>query len=110
MLRIRLLSPIKRRIHTTVCAQNHYRTLKLKREASVDDIKTAYKSLAREYHPDRPGGDKDKFIAVKEAFEVLKNETARIAYDAVFVIGRTTFVPQMCEYGNFSVRKLIFTL
>ena len=38
--------------------KNHYQTLGLKRDASNDDIKKAYRKLAQKFHPDKNDGDK----------------------------------------------------
>jgi DnaJ-class molecular chaperone len=48
--------------------------------ASVDEIRKAYKSLAREKHPDR-GGDAEEFKAIQQAHEVLSDEGKRKMYD-----------------------------
>lgn len=51
-----------------------YKLLDLASGASEDDIKKAYKRLAMKYHPDREGGDENKFKEAKEAYEVLLNK------------------------------------
>lgn len=61
-----------------------YTSLGLKRPASSDDIRSAYRKLAREYHPDLNPGDKDAELAFKRvsaAYEVLADEAKRKAYD-----------------------------
>ena len=64
--------------------QDFYELLGLAREASPDDIKKAYRKLAMQHHPDRNPGDKaaeQKFKDATEAYEVLKDEQKRAAYD-----------------------------
>ncbi len=63
--------------------QDYYQTLGLKSGASDEDIKKAYRRLARKYHPDRnkEAGAEDKFKAVSEAYEVLHDKQKRAAYD-----------------------------
>jgi DnaJ-class molecular chaperone len=57
-----------------------YETLGIERGASVDEIRKAYKSLAREKHPDR-GGNAEEFKAIQQAHEVLCDEGKRRMYD-----------------------------
>ena len=64
--------------------QDFYATLEAPRDASADDLKKAYRKLAMKYHPDRNPGDKAaeaKFKEVSEAYEILKDDQKRAAYD-----------------------------
>ena len=65
--------------------KDYYATLGVARDASADDIKHAYRKLARKYHPDlNKGSDAEaKFKEVGEAYEVLKDAEKRAAYDDV---------------------------
>src|SRR4029453_19261165 len=63
--------------------RDYYQTLNVARTASADEIKKAYRRLARKYHPD-VSKEKDaeaKFKQVQEAYEVLKDPEKRAAYD-----------------------------
>ena len=55
------------------------RTLGLRKGATPEEIKKAYKRLAREHHPDK-GGDSNEFIKIHDAYESLKAAAARASH------------------------------
>jgi len=63
--------------------QDYYKTLGVSRNATVGDIKKAYRRLAKKYHPDvsKEPNAEEKFKQAKEAYEVLKDPEKRKAYD-----------------------------
>jgi molecular chaperone DnaJ len=64
--------------------RDYYEVLGLERGAGQDDVKKAYRKLARQYHPDMNPGDKEsenRFKEVKEAYEVLVDPEKRARYD-----------------------------
>lgn len=64
--------------------RDFYEALGLNRNAGPDEIKKAYRRLAREYHPDANPGDKEaeaKFKEIKEAYDVLSDPNKRAHYD-----------------------------
>src|ERR1019366_8322375 len=65
---------------------DYYETLSVARGASVEDIRKAYRKLARKYHPDLNPGDKsaeDRFKNVQEAYDILSEPKKRSMYDQV---------------------------
>ncbi|MDO4271695.1 MAG: molecular chaperone DnaJ [Candidatus Saccharibacteria bacterium] len=64
--------------------RDYYDVLGVKKDASADEIKKAFRKAALKYHPDRNPGDKEaegKFKEVNEAYEVLKDSAKRQRYD-----------------------------
>jgi molecular chaperone DnaJ len=64
--------------------KDFYKILGVDSDATEDEIKRAYRKLAHEHHPDKRGGDKEaeeKFKAINEAYETLKNPEKRARYD-----------------------------
>jgi len=97
---------------------DYYQILGVSKNASAQEIKTAYRKLALQYHPDRNKGDKkaeDKFKEVTKAYEVLGDEQKRQTYDqfgaAAFEqggggaggpFGGNPFGGQSGQYGPFT--------
>lgn len=61
--------------------KDYYSILGVPRDASDEDVKKAYRRLAHKYHPDKSGGDAEKFKEVNEAYQVLGNKERRVQYD-----------------------------
>jgi curved DNA-binding protein len=68
--------------------RNYYDDLGVGEEATDAQIKSAYRKLAKEHHPDRSGGNSERFKQVSEAHEVLSDDNKRQEYD------------QMRRYGH----------
>lgn len=71
-------------------AKDFYSTLGVLKNASEEDIKKAYRKLAHQFHPDKPGGDEAKFKEVNEAYQVLSHKEKRAQYDR---FGRVSDAP-----------------
>ena len=72
---------------------DYYETLGVKRDASADDLKKAFRQLARKYHPDLNKGSKEaeeKFKEINEAYQVLGDPQKKAQYDQV---GHVEFQP-----------------
>ncbi len=62
-------------------AKDYYKILGIEKTASVDDIKAAFRKLAHQHHPDKAGGNAEKFKEANEAFQVLSDPQKRGQYD-----------------------------
>jgi molecular chaperone DnaJ len=82
---------------------DYYETLGVPRKAAADDIRRAYKKLARKYHPDVNPGDKaaeEKFKNVQEAFDVLGDTKKRQMYDQFGFYSDSGFAPPPPNAGG----------
>src|SRR5437868_15460699 len=71
--------------------KDYYDILGVKKTASDDEIKKAYRALAKKFHPDKNKGNKDaeaKFKEISEAYSVLSDKEKREQYDR---LGREAF-------------------
>ena len=82
--------------------RDYYEVLGIQKSASEDEIKKAYRSLAKKYHPDMNPGDKEaevKFKEVNEAYAILSDADKRAKYDR---FGHAAFDPSSGGgYGGF---------
>ena len=60
---------------------DYYEVLGVPRNASEKDLKSAYKKLSMQHHPDRTGGDDSRFKQINEAYSTLKDPQKRQQYD-----------------------------
>ncbi len=84
--------------------RNHYDVLGVPEDAGDEEIKTVFRKLAKNYHPDRNPGDswaERRFTEVNEAHEVLKDRERRAAYDAELAEFRGPARPAKPSSGLF---------
>ena len=62
-------------------SKDYYQILGVSKNASEEEIKKAYRRLAHKYHPDKGGGDEEKFKEINEAYQVLSDKQKREQYD-----------------------------
>ena len=83
--------------------KDYYETLGVSKDASADDIKSSYRKLARQYHPDvtkeDPKHAEERFKDISEAYEVLADPEKRKLYDNY---GRAGVSGQFSEEDKFS--------
>ncbi|KAL8704015.1 MAG: hypothetical protein Q9201_002820 [Fulgogasparrea decipioides] len=66
------------------CAEDYYNLLGIHKSASERDIKKAYRTLSKKYHPDKNPGDetaKQKFVSIADAYDALSDPASRRIYD-----------------------------
>jgi molecular chaperone DnaJ len=89
-----------------------YDTLGVKKDASADEIKKAYRKLAAQYHPDKNPGDssaEEQFKEVQNAYDTLSDAEKRKQYDRFGENGRRAgpgFDPSNFGGGNFNINDL----
>jgi DnaJ-class molecular chaperone len=94
-------------------SKDYYKILEVEREASEEDIKLAYRRLAKKYHPDLNRTDpnaKKKFIELKEAYDTLVDPINRKVYDnAGYNLQNIDLSDLIHVYGYSRIRDMFRT-
>jgi curved DNA-binding protein CbpA len=77
--------------------KNYYKVLGVPEHASEKQIHSAYRSLAKKYHPDINNGNADIFKNIVEAYEILKDPRKKEDYDNHFAVGGLSEKKTMIE-------------
>ncbi len=98
-----------------MATKDYYQILGVSRNASKEDIKKAYRHLAHKFHPDKSGGNEEKFKEINEAYHVLADETKRAEYDRYGRVfsgngGQGGFDFSGFDFGDFNERMTDFDL
>ncbi len=83
-------------------ANDYYATLGVPKTATHEEIKKAFRKKAHEFHPDKQGGDAEKFKEVNEAYQVLGNEQKRKTYDQFGSASQNSGQPGGFSYEDFA--------
>jgi len=70
--------------------KNFYKELGLDKNATKSEIKSSYRSLVKQHHPDK-GGEKERFLAIQNAWETLNDPIKKEQYDRIFFSSSSSF-------------------
>ena len=88
--------------------KNYYKTLELAENASSEDIKAAFKKLARKYHPDnKETGNEEKFKEINEAYQHLSDPHAKDKYDYQKKYGSPNTSSKQSSYEDLDFDKWV---
>jgi molecular chaperone DnaJ len=79
---------------------NYYTVLGVSREASQEEIRAAYRRLAKERHPDHPSGSADEFSLLQEAHAVLSDPNRRRTHDEALDLARAADQLSSLDFGS----------
>ncbi|MDD4409802.1 MAG: molecular chaperone DnaJ [Candidatus Pacebacteria bacterium] len=82
--------------------KDYYKILGVSKNSSPEEIKKAYRKLAHEMHPDKKGGDEEKFKEINEAYQVLSDNDKRSQYDKFGTVFGNGGMPGGGAAGGFN--------
>jgi molecular chaperone DnaJ len=86
-------------------AKNYYLVLGIASDATQDEIKSAYREKAKQWHPDHSGEGSEPFLAIREAYQVLCDPAQRRAYDEERARRERRSQPTAREVGPEPLRR-----
>ncbi|MGE5610954.1 MAG: DnaJ domain-containing protein [Bacillota bacterium] len=95
---------------TCAMPQTYYDRLGLPRDSTLDEIRSAYRRLSLQYHPDANQGGSEQFLKIKEAYETLSDPERRREYDLRLAAAEQDGLPRTLSrpepiYARFSRRS-----
>lgn len=86
-----------------------YAVLSVEKNATLKNIRSAYRVLSSEHHPDRPGGSREKFEELKLAHDILTNPERRKRYDTTGRIDLSPITPQRVQLFIDATMRTVIT-
>jgi len=86
--------------------KNFYKELGLDKNATKSEIKSSYRSLVKQHHPDA-GGEKERFLAIQNAWEILNDPIKKEQYDRNFSSSSSSFDSLNNDWGKNLIQKNI---
>src|SRR5688572_33087993 len=96
-----------------MAAENYYEVLGLRKGANDEEVKQAFRDLAKTLHPDRNPGDAEaerRFKLVNTAFEALKDASRRRAYDEWLAFARKHERSRLAQWGRLAAVLCVLLL
>ena len=81
--------------------KNHYEELGLKENATQREIKSSYRKLIKQHHPDA-GGSKSRFFAIQDAWETLRDPIKKEQYDKTLFASQPKFQGNLLEVKSLN--------
>lgn len=87
--------------------KDYYLVLGITSDATLDEIKDAYRRLAKEFHPDRYGDNDSPFLAVQEAYSILSDPIKRQTHDLELLSQKKKLRPKYGERIRYGLRNQV---
>lgn len=89
--------------------KDYYKTLGVTKKADEKELKSAFKKLAKQHHPDAEGGSEEKFKEINEAYEVLRDVSKRGKYDYLYANMKNTYGDQAAKKTQTYRQKRMYS-